>query len=102
MNQEVVDHEVQMLREEITRLGEKQDDGSINVTFGTLFNDERCEQIFEAIVGTLKSAKKRGVVSYKAGGIVSSFSLFFFFPFFLFFFFFFHRLLTCCMPHGGW
>jgi hypothetical protein len=69
MNQEAVDHEIQLLREEMTRLGETQADGSVTVTFGTLFSDERCEQIFEAIVGTLKSAKKRGVVSYKVRGL---------------------------------
>jgi hypothetical protein len=34
------------------------------VTFGELVLDDRCSNIFEAIVGTLRAAKKRGVVSF--------------------------------------
>ncbi|KAL0335421.1 UNVERIFIED_CONTAM: Costars family protein [Sesamum radiatum] len=34
------------------------------VTFGVLFNDDRCANIFEALVGTLRAAKKRKVVAY--------------------------------------
>lgn len=29
-----------------------------------LFNDDRCANIFEALVGTLRAAKKRKIVSY--------------------------------------
>lgn len=36
------------------------------MTFGVLFNDDRCANIFEALVGTLKAAKKRNVISYTA------------------------------------
>ncbi|RYR18720.1 hypothetical protein Ahy_B03g063336 [Arachis hypogaea] len=36
----------------------------MKVTFGTLFNDDQCANIFEALVGTLRAAKKRKVVSY--------------------------------------
>lgn len=34
------------------------------VTFGVLFNDDRCANMFEALVGTLRAAKKRKAVSY--------------------------------------
>lgn len=36
----------------------------MKVTFGTLFHDDRCANIFEALVGTLRAAKKRKVVAY--------------------------------------
>lgn len=36
------------------------------MTFGVLFNDERCANIFEALVGTLKAAKKRKIVAYQS------------------------------------
>ncbi|KAL0365224.1 UNVERIFIED_CONTAM: Costars family protein ST45-2 [Sesamum angustifolium] len=36
----------------------------VQVTFGVLFNDDRCANIFEALVGTLRAAKKRKVVAY--------------------------------------
>ncbi|KAL2343848.1 hypothetical protein Fmac_005133 [Flemingia macrophylla] len=59
-----VEEEVQRLSQEIKRLGEAQDDGSYKVTFGTLFNDDECANIFEALVGTLRAAKKRKVLNY--------------------------------------
>ncbi|KAK2383464.1 hypothetical protein P8452_38586 [Trifolium repens] len=59
-----VEEEVEKLREEIQRLGKVQPDGSYTVTFGTLFHDDRCANIFEALVGTLRAAKKRKVVAY--------------------------------------
>jgi len=36
----------------------------LKVSFGTLFHDDRCANIFEALVGTLRAAKKRKVVAY--------------------------------------
>lgn len=59
-----VEEEVGRLQEEIKRLGQVQDDGSYQVTFGVLFNDDRCANIFEALVGTLRAAKKRKIVAY--------------------------------------
>lgn len=41
-------------------------DGKTSVKFGVLFNDDRCANIFEALVGTLKAAKKRKVVSFQS------------------------------------
>ncbi|KAL9682567.1 hypothetical protein QQ045_014368 [Rhodiola kirilowii] len=34
------------------------------VTFGVLFNDDRCANIFEALVGTLRAAKRRKILTY--------------------------------------
>ncbi len=39
--------------------------GQYVVIFKTLFEDDECQQVFEAIVGTLRSAKKRKIVKYK-------------------------------------
>lgn len=39
-------------------------EGKYVVTFGVLFSDDRCANIFEALVGTLKAAKKRKIVAY--------------------------------------
>lgn len=47
---------------DIKRLGE---DGAPNVKFGELFDDDDVQQYYEALVGTLKSAKKRGLIEYK-------------------------------------
>lgn len=40
-------------------------DGQTSVKFGVLFNDDRCANIFEALVGTLKAAKKKKVVNFQ-------------------------------------
>ncbi|XP_034383855.1 costars family protein ABRACL [Cyclopterus lumpus] len=60
-----VDHEVKLLVEEIQRLGSKGADGQTRVKFGVLFNDDRCANIFEALVGTLRAAKKRKVINFE-------------------------------------
>lgn len=36
----------------------------LQVTFGVLFNDDRCANIFEALVGTLRAAKRRKLLTY--------------------------------------
>ncbi|KAL8188957.1 hypothetical protein R6Q57_029477 [Mikania cordata] len=59
-----VDEEIDQLKEEIKRLGYKQTNGSYKVTFGVLFHDDRCANIFEALVGTLRAAKKRKILTY--------------------------------------
>lgn len=60
-----VQHEVELLIEEIKRLGSPDADGMVSVTFGTLFSDDRCANIFEALVGTLRAAKRKKVVTYE-------------------------------------
>ncbi|XP_063775799.1 costars family protein ABRACL [Pseudophryne corroboree] len=59
-----VDHEVGLLVEEIRRLGEIGSEGKMTVKFGVLFNDDKCANLFEALVGTLKAAKKRKIIAY--------------------------------------
>ncbi|XP_035535089.1 costars family protein ABRACL [Morone saxatilis] len=60
-----VTHEISLLVEEIKRLGSKNADGQTSVKFGVLFKDDRCANIFEALVGTLKAAKKKNVVTFQ-------------------------------------
>nr|XP_061843150.1 costars family protein ABRACL-like [Nerophis lumbriciformis] len=60
-----VHHEIELLVQEIERLGNKNAAGQTSVKFGVLFNDDRCANIFEALVGTLRAAKKRKVVSFQ-------------------------------------
>jgi len=59
-----VDAEVELLRIELARLAKPNDSGQIAVRFKTLMEDDHCANTFEALVGTLKAAKKRKVVSY--------------------------------------
>lgn len=61
-----VEHEVELLKGEIKRLGKQNDQGQWSVKFGVIVKDDRCADIFEALVGTLKAAKKRKVVTYAA------------------------------------
>mmetsp|Transcript_18510 Transcript_18510/g.25951 ORF Transcript_18510/g.25951 Transcript_18510/m.25951 type:complete len:82 (-) Transcript_18510:61-306(-) len=57
--------EVHRLIEEIrNRLGTKQADGSYTVTFGVLFNDDVIANTFEALVGTLRAAKRQKLMTY--------------------------------------
>ncbi|KAK6970103.1 costars family protein ABRACL, partial [Biomphalaria glabrata] len=57
-----VEHEIHLLVEEIKRLGKEGAGGKYEVTFGTLFNDDKCANIFEALVGTLRAAKKKKII----------------------------------------
>lgn len=59
-----VEHEVQLLVEEMKRLGEPNADGKVTVKFGILFADDRCANLFEALVGTLRAAKRKKIVTY--------------------------------------
>mmetsp|Transcript_20551 Transcript_20551/g.44952 ORF Transcript_20551/g.44952 Transcript_20551/m.44952 type:complete len:83 (-) Transcript_20551:2339-2587(-) len=65
MNNSHVEEEVKMLVEEINRLGSPNADGKMSVKFGVLFADDRCANIFEALVGTLRAAKKRKVLTFE-------------------------------------
>ncbi|XP_067097736.1 costars family protein ABRACL [Osmerus mordax] len=60
-----VQHEVSLLVEEIQRLGSKNADGKTSVKFGVLFSDDRCANIFEALVGTLRAAKRKKIVTFE-------------------------------------
>lgn len=59
-----IDKEVALLRVFMTRLGTRGSDGKLRVTFGALYDDTESQQTFEALAGTLKAAKKRGVIDY--------------------------------------
>ncbi|XP_030628710.1 costars family protein ABRACL [Chanos chanos] len=59
-----VDHEITLLVEEIRRLGAPNADGKISVKFGVLFSDDKCANLFEALVGTLKAAKRKKVITF--------------------------------------
>ena len=61
-----VDHEVSLLQEEIKRLGKKDEEsGKYSVEFGVLFTDDRCANLFEALVGTLRAAKRKKIVTFE-------------------------------------
>jgi len=62
MNQAQVDHEVLLLQQTIVKLGAPNADGRMAVSFGVLFAET--QDVFEALAGTLKAAKKAGVVAY--------------------------------------
>ncbi|KAG8861716.1 hypothetical protein FRB96_002674 [Tulasnella sp. 330] len=63
-----IDVEIEQLKTEIKRLGAKPADGTgvAAVKFGILVRDDQCSNIFEALVGTLKAAKKREVITYNS------------------------------------
>jgi hypothetical protein len=48
---------------DIRRIGDEP--GSPHVKFGELFDDDVVQNYYEALVGTLKSAKKRGMIEFK-------------------------------------
>jgi hypothetical protein len=57
---EAVDEPV-LLCEEIVRISGGQD----SVRYGDLVDDEKVEQTFEALMGTLKAARKRGLIAFE-------------------------------------
>jgi len=59
-----VEHEITQLIAEIKRLGTENSDKNVTVKYGVLFADDRCANIFEALVGTLRAAKKRKIVTF--------------------------------------
>ena len=64
-HQATVEREVLEIQRDIKRIGQVGEDGKHSVKFGVLFEDEKVEQYYEAIVGTLKAAKKRGYIDFK-------------------------------------
>ena len=59
-----VQHEVQLLIQEIKRLGTPNASGQLVVKFGVLFSDDKCANLFEALVGTLRAAKRKKFITY--------------------------------------
>mmetsp|Transcript_16686 Transcript_16686/g.29553 ORF Transcript_16686/g.29553 Transcript_16686/m.29553 type:complete len:90 (+) Transcript_16686:109-378(+) len=64
-HQETVDRECEELKKDVARLGEKNEAGQYQVEFGTLFDDDKAQQYYEAIVGTLKAARTKGFIDWK-------------------------------------
>lgn len=62
MVQSRLDEEVAQLLIDIRRIG---DAGEPHVLFGQLFDDDEVANYYEALVGTLKAAKKRGLIEFK-------------------------------------
>eukprot|EP00445_Apocalathium_hangoei_P034987 CAMPEP_0203964624 /NCGR_PEP_ID=MMETSP0359-20131031/94330_1 /ASSEMBLY_ACC=CAM_ASM_000338 /TAXON_ID=268821 /ORGANISM="Scrippsiella Hangoei, Strain SHTV-5" /LENGTH=92 /DNA_ID=CAMNT_0050901147 /DNA_START=63 /DNA_END=341 /DNA_ORIENTATION=- len=62
---ESVERGIELLVEGLNRLGAKDADGAKTVTFGVVFKDEILEQQLETLVGSLKAAKKRGILDFK-------------------------------------
>ncbi|KIM26800.1 hypothetical protein M408DRAFT_330399 [Serendipita vermifera MAFF 305830] len=63
-----IDEEIELLKGEIKRLAGTTTDGEGHPTvkFGVIVRDDRCSNIFEALVGTLKAAKRRKVITYNS------------------------------------
>ena len=59
-----VEHEVSLLVEEIKRLGSPNSEGKVSVKFGVIFRDDKCANLFEALVGTLRAAKRKKIIKY--------------------------------------
>jgi len=72
-----VDHEIKLLQEQVKLLGKPNADGHYSVAYGVLF--KATEDIFEAILGTLKAAKKRKIVTYEGLNLIDLSILIFFF-----------------------
>ncbi|KAI3635386.1 hypothetical protein MIR68_006952 [Amoeboaphelidium protococcarum] len=60
-----VSEEVHQLQKEIIRLGKKNADGKYSVPYGVLFKDDVVANTFEALLGTLKAAKKKKIIAYE-------------------------------------
>ena len=60
-----IEEEISVLTGHIKRLGQQQDEG-IQVTFKELFDDDSVANTLESLAGTLKAAKRKKIVSYKA------------------------------------
>ncbi|KNC85118.1 costars family protein WS02710_H03 [Sphaeroforma arctica JP610] len=61
-----VEEDLEHLITEMKRLQEGTTaEGNITVKFITLFKDDRCANLFEALAGTLKAAKKRKVIDFE-------------------------------------
>ncbi len=58
-----IESDINILIEKIKEIGTKQSDGSIDVTFGSLY--EATVDVLEALNGTLRSAKRNKIIDYK-------------------------------------
>jgi hypothetical protein len=63
--------EIQQLLTDIKRIGES---GEPHVEFGDLFDDEEVANYYEALVGTLKAAKKKKLIEYEGQFLLKGFN----------------------------
>lgn len=56
-----IDEEIKQLLKDVQRIGDPEEP---SVEFGVLFDNEEVANYYEALVGTLKAAKKKGLVKY--------------------------------------
>ncbi|KAJ3105009.1 hypothetical protein HDU97_008617 [Phlyctochytrium planicorne] len=59
-----VDHDIQLLVKHVKRLGQADAAGVVKVVFKTLVMDEEASNELEALNGTLRAAKKRGIIDF--------------------------------------
>ena len=78
-HQATVDKECEEIKNDLKRLGTKNSDGKISVKFGVLFDDDKVQQYYEALVGTLKAAKKKGFIAFEGQMLLKVCFLLFFF-----------------------
>ena len=65
-----VEHECKLLQEVIARLGTRDSStGKVTISFGLLYRET--QDTFEALAGTMKAAKKRGIIQYSAPILLS-------------------------------
>ena len=62
---DTINAECEQLKADIMRLGKRGHEGVFTVPFGVLFDDEAAQQYYEALVGTLKAARKKGIIDIK-------------------------------------
>ena len=62
-----VEEECKQLVKELERIasGNKNGNDRLFCTYGQLFDDDLVQNTFEALMGTLKAAKKRGLIHYE-------------------------------------
>jgi hypothetical protein len=63
--------EIQQLLTDIKRIGESD---KPYVEFGELFDDEEVANYYEALVGTLRGAKKKKLIEYEGQFLLKGFS----------------------------
>jgi len=66
-----VDMEIQHLVHEIKRLAPENPDGTYTTTFGVIFKDDIVQNLLESLVGTMKAAKKRGIINFAGEFLLS-------------------------------
>jgi len=59
-----VEHEIKGVQYFVAKIGKQEPDGTYKCTFAQIFGDEEAEQWFESLVGSLKAARKAGVIKF--------------------------------------